>query len=106
MTFDSYTIPRDILEIGETRLIDVDNRLVLPFNTRIQFLMTSYDVIHSFSLPSVGIKIDCNPGYLNISKVKILVPAVYYGLCREICGSGHRQMSICCEVTSIKLFKI
>ena len=106
MSFDRYTIPRDILEIGETRLIDVDNRLVVPFNIDIQLLMTSYDVIHSFSLPRVGVKVDCNPAYLNISKLKFVTPAIYFGLCREICGSAHSQISICCEVTSIKLFKL
>lgn len=105
-TFDRYTIPRDIIEIGEVRLIDVDNRLIVPFNTDIQFLITSYDVIHSFSLPRVAVKVDCNPGYLNINKLKFITPGVYYALCREICGSAHRQISICCEVTSMKLFKL
>lgn len=106
LEFDRYTLPRDILEIGETRLIDVDNRLILPLKVPLQFLITSYDVIHSFSVPRIGIKLDCNPAYLNTIKTTFPLPGIYYALCREICASAHRQISICCEITTIKLFKL
>lgn len=105
VVFDSYTIPSEIIDLGETRLLDVDNRIILPISLPIQILITSYDVIHSFSLPRVGVKVDCNPGYLNIYKNIFLQPGLYYGLCREICGSAHSQISITCEITTLSLFK-
>ena len=94
-----------MLELRYLLLIDVDNRLILPVNVFIQILITSYDVIHSFTLPSVAIKVDCNPAYLNSVKLMFRNTGIYYALCREICGSAHRQISICSEVTSITLFK-
>ena len=102
---DRYTTPSQLINFGEFLLIDVDNRCVLPIEVDIILVVTSMDVIHSFSLPSIGIKVDCNPGYLNIIKVIFPIPGLHYGFCREICGSGHRQISICVEVTSISLFK-
>jgi heme/copper-type cytochrome/quinol oxidase subunit 2 len=105
LVYESFTLPREFIEVGSFRLIDVDNRCVVPININIIFILTSIDVIHSFSLPSLCLKTDCNPAYLNSLKQRFLLPALYYGFCREICGSGHRQISICVERTRIILFK-
>jgi len=74
---------------GDYRLLSVDNRLVVPVGVPIRFAITSYDVIHSFSLPNACIKVDAVPGILNCVTVKFIKLGVYYGQCREICGSNH-----------------
>jgi len=79
------------------RLLETDTRLVLPFLTEIQCLTTSLDVIHSFSLPTLGIKIDAIPGRLNSVFFQINSPGIYYGQCAEICGTGHSFIPICIE---------
>jgi cytochrome c oxidase subunit 2 len=77
--------------------LDVDNRLVLPTMSRILFLVTSADVIHSWTVPSLGIKVDAIPGRLNYLTSRTLYSGVYYGQCSEICGSNHRFMPIVVE---------
>jgi cytochrome c oxidase subunit 2 len=103
--FDRYTKPVDRLLLGEWRLLDVDNRVILPINVWTQLLVSRTDVIHSFSVPSLSLKVDCNPGYLNRTHIFLVSPGVYYGMCRELCGAGHRNISICLEGTSMFLFK-
>lgn len=105
IVFDRYTKPCNDLLIGEFRLLDVDNRTVVPFGVPLQLVLTSTDVIHSFSLPTIRVKIDTNPGYLNTIKLIFELPGLYYGICSELCGSGHRQISICVESTRVYLFK-
>ena len=101
INFDSYMIPEDELEMGELRLLEVDNRVVLPVNTHIRILVTAADVLHSWALPSLGIKLDACTGRLNQTSVFILRPGVFYGQCSEICGVGHGNMPIVIEAVSI-----
>lgn len=82
------------LELGEQRLLAVDNNLVLPIQTSIRFLVTSTDVIHSFAVPSLGIKCDAIPGRLNSVGTLITRPGLYYGQCSELCGVNHGFMPI------------
>lgn len=77
--------------------LDVDNRLVLPTSSTILFLITSADVIHSWTVPTLGIKTDAIPGRLNYLSTLVPFSGVYYGQCREICGSNHRFMPIVLE---------
>jgi len=91
--------------LGDLVFYDVDNRCVLPLVTNIQILLASEDVIHSFSVPSIGLKVDSNPAYLSSFVLNFSFPGLYYGSCRELCGEGHRSMSIVLEATSFVLFK-
>lgn len=79
--FDSYIIPESDLEKGYLRLLEVDNRLILPESTHIRILVTSGDVIHSWAIPSLGVKIDSYPGRLNEISLFINRESVYYGQC-------------------------
>ena len=81
--FDSYIVPDSDLEFGALRLLEVDNRIVVPELTSIRFVITSGDVIHSFACPSLGIKCDAYPGRLNEVSIYINRPGVYYGQCSE-----------------------
>jgi cytochrome c oxidase subunit 2 len=97
VNFDSYTKTEEDLEFGELRLLDVDNRVLLPIHTPIRLLVTGQDVIHSFFVPSLGIKMDAIPGRINHSSIFLLRPGVFYGQCTELCGNGHERMSIVIE---------
>ena len=94
ISFDSYTKTEDDLSPGELRLLDVDNRVLLPIHTPIRVLVTANDVIHSFGVPSLGVKIDAIPGRINHASIYLLRPSTYYGNCFELCGAGHERMSI------------
>lgn len=94
-------IPEDELEYGELRLLEVDNRIVLPVNTHIRILVTAADVLHSFAVPSLGIKVDACTGRLNQTSMFVLRKGVFYGQCSEICGVGHANMPIVVEAVSI-----
>nr|YP_009383503.1 cytochrome c oxidase subunit II [Helicana wuana]YP_010433465.1 cytochrome c oxidase subunit II [Helicana japonica]APL97753.1 cytochrome c oxidase subunit 2 [Helicana wuana]USW67964.1 cytochrome c oxidase subunit II [Helicana japonica] len=102
--FDSYMIPSNELETSGFRLLDVDNRTILPMNTQIRVLITAADVIHSWTVPSLGIKADAIPGRLNQSSFLINRPGLFYGQCSEICGANHSFMPIVIESTSINSF--
>lgn len=97
INFDSYTKSLEDLNVGEFRLLDVDNRLFLPIHTPIRFLITSQDVIHSFFVPSLGVKLDAVPGRLNYFNLYLLRNGTWGGFCAEICGPNHSQMSIVVE---------
>jgi cytochrome c oxidase subunit 2 len=84
--FDSYMLPESDLELGQFRLLDVDNKVVVPTDTHIRLIVTSTDVIHSFAVPSLGLKLDCCPGRLNQASVLIDRQGTFYGQCSEICG--------------------
>jgi cytochrome c oxidase subunit 2 len=81
-------------------LLEVDNRIVLPINTHIRILVTAADVLHSWAVPSLGIKVDACTGRLNQTSVFILRSGVFYGQCSEICGVGHGNMPIVIEAVS------
>ncbi|PWQ99230.1 cytochrome c oxidase subunit II [Leucothrix pacifica] len=85
---------------NENYLLDVDNRLVLPVNTRVRFLMTSNDVIHSWWVRELGVKQDANPGFINDSWAYIEKEGVYRGKCAELCGKDHGFMPVVVEVKS------
>lgn len=102
--FDSYMLLEDDLNIGNFRILEVDNRLVLPTDTRLRVLITSTDVLHSFAIQSLGIKMDACPGRLNQVSVWVNRAGVYYGQCSEICGINHGFMPIVVEGTSLDDF--
>jgi cytochrome c oxidase subunit 2 len=92
--FDSYMTNTDDLILGSFRLLEVDNRLVLPTNVHIRLLVTSSDVLHSWAIPSFGIKVDATPGRLSQASLYIKRTGLYYGQCSEICGVNHGFMPI------------
>jgi cytochrome c oxidase subunit 2 len=98
--FDSYMIPSDSLKLGQLRLLEVDNKVVLPTNTQIQVITSSVDVLHCWSVPALGMKLDCCPGRLNETMLFIRRPGIFYGQCSEICGMNHAFMPI--VVNSLK----
>uniref|UniRef100_A0AAU6PCF9 Cytochrome c oxidase subunit 2 n=1 Tax=Diplonychus sp. TaxID=2977879 RepID=A0AAU6PCF9_9HEMI len=102
--FDSYMKPTNELESQEFRLLDVDNRMVLPMNTQIRLLVTATDVLHSWAMPSLGIKIDATPGRLNQGSITLLRPGLMFGQCSEICGANHSFMPIVVESVPMKTF--
>ena len=102
LNFDSYMIPEDDLTGGGLRLLEVDNRLVLPINTHIRVLVTAADVLHSWAIPSFGIKVDACPGRLNQTSIFIKREGVYYGQCSEICGVNHGFMPIVVEAVNLE----
>ncbi len=102
-SFDSYMVhSSDSLPLYYT--LDVDNRLVLPTKASIIFLVTSADVLHSWTVPTLGIKVDAIPGRLNYLTRQTNFSGVYYGQCREICGSNHSFMPIVLEFVPIDNF--
>lgn len=101
LEFDSYLVPTDELALGQLRLLEVSNRVVLPVSTHIRFILTAADVLHSFAVPSLGLKIDAVPGRLNQTSVLIERPGVYYGQCSEICGIHHGFMPIVIHAVSL-----
>jgi cytochrome c oxidase subunit 2 len=100
MSFDSYMIADEDLKPGQLRLLEVDNRVVVPVNTTIRVLITSNDVLHSWAVPSLGVKMDSVPGRLNETWIRVTKEGVYYGQCSEICGSKHGFMPIAVEAVS------
>ncbi|MGN7618741.1 MAG: cytochrome c oxidase subunit II [Ehrlichia sp.] len=94
LAFDSYMKATDDLEGQDLRLLEVDNRVVVPVNTNILLQVTSADVIHSWAVPALGIKIDAVPGRLNEAWFNVKIPGVYYGQCSELCGRLHGFMPI------------
>nr|YP_009542006.1 cytochrome c oxidase subunit II [Xiphidiopsis gurneyi]AYR06706.1 cytochrome c oxidase subunit II [Xiphidiopsis gurneyi] len=102
--FDSYMIPYNEMSNNGFRLLDVDNRTVLPFNTQIRMLVTAADVLHSWTVPSLGVSVDATPGRLNQISFFMNRPGLYYGQCSEICGTNHSFMPIVLESVNTKTF--
>ena len=102
--FDSYLVPESDLEEGALRMLEVDNRVILPEMTHVRFIVTAADVIHSFGCPSLGIKCDAYPGRLNQFSVMVNRNGVFYGQCSEICGILHSSMPIVIESVTIEKF--
>jgi len=102
--FDSYIVPDTDLEEGGLRMLEVDNRVIVPESTHIRFVVTSGDVIHSFACPSLGIKCDAYPGRLNQLSIFLNREGTFYGQCSEICGILHSSMPIVIESKSISSF--
>nr|YP_073351.1 cytochrome c oxidase subunit II [Graptacme eborea]AAT98394.1 cytochrome c oxidase subunit II [Graptacme eborea] len=102
--YDSYMLPEEDLYTGEFRLLEVDNRVIMPMMTDSRILVSSSDVIHSWAIPSMGLKVDAVPGRLNQLGLTIKRPGVFYGQCSEICGANHSFMPIVLESVSTKSF--
>ena len=97
--FDSYLVLDKRL-----RLLEVDNRVILPFNTHIRVLVSSRDVIHAWTVPSLGVKVDAIPGRLNQLRILLNRPGLFFGQCSEICGAQHSFMPIVVESVSLNSF--
>nr|YP_009110241.1 cytochrome c oxidase subunit II [Aphelasterias japonica]AIW65069.1 cytochrome c oxidase subunit II [Aphelasterias japonica] len=105
LEFDSYMTPTNELTVGNPRLLEVDNRLTLPSQTPIRVLVTSSDVLHSWTVPSLGIKMDAVPGRLNQVNFFISRCGLFYGQCSEICGANHSFMPIVIEAINFSSFE-
>jgi cytochrome c oxidase subunit 2 len=101
IAFDSYMIPEDDLELGQLRLLEVDNRVVVPVNTHVRLIITAADVLHSWAVPSLGVKCDAVPGRLNQVSLFIKREGIFYGQCSELCGVNHGFMPIVVEAVSL-----
>nr|QDP18103.1 cytochrome c oxidase subunit 2 [Sphenarium purpurascens] len=101
--FDAYMLPEEE-QSNKFRLLDVDNRTLVPMNSEIRMLTSASDVLHSWTIPSMGIKVDATPGRLNQSTFSINRPGLYFGQCSEICGANHSFMPIVMESTSVNSF--
>jgi len=100
IAFDSYIIKDADLKPGQMRLLEVDNHLVVPVDTKIRVQLTAVDVIHSWAIPAFGVKTDSVPGRLNETWFKATKIGTYYGQCSELCGVGHGFMPIAVDVVS------
>jgi len=101
INFDSYMIPTADLEVGQFRLLEVDEKVVVPANTHVRVIITSADVIHSWAVPSLGVKLDAIPGRLNQTGFLANRSGIFYGQCSEICGANHAFMPIVVEAVSL-----
>nr|YP_002117512.1 cytochrome c oxidase subunit II [Megaulacobothrus chinensis]ABW16876.1 cytochrome c oxidase subunit 2 [Megaulacobothrus chinensis] len=102
--FDTYMTPESDFQINSFRILDVDNRTILPMNTEVRILTSASDVLHSWAVPALGIIIDATPGRLNQGTFSINRPGLFFGQCPEICGANHSFMPIVIESTSVNLF--
>lgn len=108
VSFDSNIIPENKLKAGEKRLLEVDNKVVIPWDKSVQLLITSNDVLHSFAVPPMGVKLDAVPGRINETWIRVPQThkgdGVFYGQCSEICGIKHGFMPIQILVVSPEEF--
>lgn len=102
--FDSYMVPTEELNLGQLRMLEVDNSVKLPEKTHVRVIVTGSDVIHSWGVPSLGVKIDAIPGRLNQTSVFLNRQGSFYGQCTELCGVHHSAMPICIDSLSIENF--
>nr|QXT44637.1 cytochrome c oxidase subunit 2 [Anoplotermes sp. J02] len=104
LEFDSYMVQQEDMQVDTFRLLDTDNRVVLPMNSPIRMIVTAADVLHSWTVPSLGVKSDATPGRLNQVSFSINRPGILYGQCSEICGANHSFMPITIESVSTNQF--
>ncbi|TAD87259.1 MAG: cytochrome c oxidase subunit II [Alphaproteobacteria bacterium] len=102
--FDSYMVPTNELKPGQIRLLEVDNRIVLPVGQNVRILVTAADVMHSWFVPALGVQMYAIPGRTNETWVRIDKEGVYYGQCNQICGVNHGFMPIAVEAVSRERF--
>nr|YP_009700485.1 cytochrome c oxidase subunit II [Xenopus amieti]YP_009700498.1 cytochrome c oxidase subunit II [Xenopus boumbaensis]YP_009700563.1 cytochrome c oxidase subunit II [Xenopus ruwenzoriensis]YP_009700576.1 cytochrome c oxidase subunit II [Xenopus kobeli]QEQ13556.1 cytochrome c oxidase subunit II [Xenopus amieti]QEQ13569.1 cytochrome c oxidase subunit II [Xenopus boumbaensis]QEQ13634.1 cytochrome c oxidase subunit II [Xenopus ruwenzoriensis]QEQ13647.1 cytochrome c oxidase subunit II [Xenopus k len=105
LSFDSYMVPTNDLTPGQFRLLEVDNRMVVPMESPTRLLVTAEDVLHSWAVPSLGVKTDAIPGRLNQTSFIATRPGVFYGQCSEICGANHSFMPIVVEAVPLTDFE-
>nr|YP_010957410.1 cytochrome c oxidase subunit II [Remora brachyptera]WMY90711.1 cytochrome c oxidase subunit II [Remora brachyptera]WNH36933.1 cytochrome c oxidase subunit II [Remora brachyptera] len=103
--FDSYMIPTQDLTPGQFRLLEADHRMVIPMDSPVRVLISAEDVLHSWAVPSLGVKVDAVPGRLNQATFIVNRPGVYYGQCSEICGANHSFMPIVVEAVPLEHFE-
>ena len=102
--FDSYIIPEGDLEPGMFRQLEADNRLTLPYSCKIRILVSRADVLHSWTVPALGVKADAIPGRINQLNFTARIPGVLYGQCSEICGNQHSHIPIALELIKLSEF--
>jgi len=102
--FDAYIVPINEINENSFRLLDVDNRIILPNNNQVRILVTAADVLHSWTIPALGVKVDATPGRLNQTNFFINRVGLFYGQCSEICGANHRFIPIVIERVPTKNF--
>lgn len=102
--FDAYMIPSNERTEKRFRLLDVDNRTIVPAGSQVRTLITAADVLHSWTIPRIGIKADATPGRLNQVNFYPTRPGIYFGQCSEICGANHRFIPIVLERLPPKYF--
>nr|URX52957.1 cytochrome c oxidase subunit II [Glyptotermes sp. 7 AB-2022a] len=102
--FDAYMMPQNSQESDMFRLLDTDNHTTLPMNSFVRVIVTAADVLHSWTIPSLGVKTDATPGRLNQCSFLINRPGLFYGQCSEICGANHSFMPIVIESVSVNTF--
>nr|YP_002970906.1 cytochrome c oxidase subunit II [Trionyx triunguis]BAH79148.1 cytochrome c oxidase subunit 2 [Trionyx triunguis] len=105
LEFDSYMIPTQDLTKGHFRLLEVDHRMVIPMESPIRMLISAEDVLHSWAMPSLGVKTDAIPGRLNQTTFTTTRPGIFYGQCSEICGANHSFMPIVVESIPLNHFE-
>lgn len=104
INFDSYMIPTNDLAPGQFRLLEVDEKVIVPVNTHVRVVITSADVIHSWAVPSLGVKLDAVPGRLNQVGFLANREGIFYGQCSEICGANHAFMPIVVEAVNLETY--
>nr|YP_010731226.1 cytochrome c oxidase subunit II [Channa aurantimaculata]WEG37967.1 cytochrome c oxidase subunit II [Channa aurantimaculata] len=105
LAFDSYMVPTQDLAPGQFRLLETDHRMVVPENSLVRLLISADDVLHSWAVPSLGVKFDAVPGRLNQTTFVVSRPGIYFGQCSEICGANHSFMPIVVEAVPLEHFE-
>nr|YP_008145681.1 cytochrome c oxidase subunit II [Onychostoma barbatulum]AGO43940.1 cytochrome c oxidase subunit II [Onychostoma barbatulum] len=105
LSFDAYMMSTQDLSPGQFRLLETDHRTVIPVESPIRILVSAEDVLHSWAVPSMGVKMDAVPGRLNQTTLLASRPGVYYGQCSEICGANHSFMPIVIEAVPLPHFE-
>nr|SBT96180.1 COX2 [Haploginglymus sp. JP-2016] len=101
ISFNSYMSPSNM---EHPRLMDTDSSVIMPTNTDVRMVVTASDVIHSWAMPTLGLKVDAVPGRLNQTMLTINRPGIFYGQCSEICGANHSFMPIKIEALPMTFF--
>jgi cytochrome c oxidase subunit 2 len=104
--FDSYMVTEDALAEGELRLLTVDKQVWLPRNVHIRVVVTATDVLHSWAVPALGVKMDAVPGRINQIGLFIKREGIFYGQCSEICGVNHGFMPIQVKVVPMEIYSV
>nr|YP_009917461.1 cytochrome c oxidase subunit II [Erythrogenys gravivox dedekensi]QLM00778.1 cytochrome c oxidase subunit II [Erythrogenys gravivox dedekensi] len=105
LTFDSYMTPTTDLPLGHFRLLEVDHRVIVPTGATVRVIVTADDVLHSWAVPSLGVKTDAIPGRLNQTSFLAARSGIFYGQCSEICGANHSFMPIVVESVPLASFE-
>nr|WNH22131.1 cytochrome c oxidase subunit II [Citharichthys macrops] len=105
LAFDAYMVPTQDLTPGQFRLLETDHRMIVPAESPVRVLVSAEDVLHSWALPALGVKVDAVPGRLNQTTFIVTRPGVFYGQCSEICGANHSFMPIVVEAVPLEHFE-